>query len=63
MAKPQVAGSCGCGRSPTRQCCGWHALDESDYLDRLNEYRDSEIQKQKLDELEALRQQAMNLWF
>lgn len=29
----QLANSqtCGCGRSPTGQCCGWHGLTEEDY--------------------------------
>ena len=63
MAKPQVAGKCGCGRSPTGMCCGWHALTEDAYQQRLAEHNDSEIQKQKTDELESYRQQAMDLWF
>ena len=63
MAKPETAGRCGCGRSPTGMCCGWHALTESAYQQRLAEYRDSEIQKQHQDELESYRQQAMDLWF
>jgi hypothetical protein len=63
MAKPEVAGRCGCGRSPTGVCCGWHALTEDAYQQRLDEYRDSEQQKQRQDELESYRQQAMNLWF
>ena len=63
MAKPAVAGKCGCGRSPTGLCCGWHALSESAYQERLAEYQDSQEQQQKTDELEAYRQQAMNLWF
>jgi hypothetical protein len=24
-------GSCGCGRSPTGNCCGWHGLSEEMY--------------------------------
>ena len=24
-------GTCGCGRSPTGNCCGWHALSEELY--------------------------------
>jgi len=38
-------GSCGCGRSPSGQCCGWHGLTESEYQAALAEYnrqRDSE---------------------
>ena len=63
MAKPVVAGKCGCGRSPTGVCCGWHALTESAYQERLAEYQDSLAQQQKTDELETYRQQAMDLWF
>jgi hypothetical protein len=44
-------------------CCGWHALTADAYQQRLAEHRDSEIQKQKTDELESYRQQAMDLWF
>jgi len=63
MAKPETAGRCGCGRSPTGMCCGWHALTENAYQQRLAEYNDNEIQKQHQDELESYRQQAMDLWF
>jgi hypothetical protein len=63
MLKPEVAGRCGCGRSPTGLCCGWHALTESAYQERLAEYQDSQVQQQKTDELEAYRRQAMDLWF
>jgi hypothetical protein len=34
--------SCGCGRSPTGQCIGWHGLTDDEYQKRLAEY-----QKQK----------------
>ncbi len=64
MAKPQdKIGSCGCGRSPTGDCCGWHALSESEYQQRLSEYNEAQQQIQKQDELEQYRQQAMSLWF
>jgi hypothetical protein len=63
MPRPEVAGRCGCGRSPTGKCCGWHALTESAYQERLAEYQDSLAQQQKTDELESYRQQAMDLWF
>ena len=29
---------CGCGRSPTGKCIGWHALSEEDYKKKLKEY-------------------------
>lgn len=63
MAKPEVAGSCGCGRSPTGSCCGWHALSEEEYRQRLAEYEDAQLQKQRQNELDAYRDQAMDLWF
>lgn len=30
--------ACGCGRSPTGRCIGWHALTEEQYWDRLKKY-------------------------
>jgi len=36
-------GSCGCGRSPTGQCIGWHGLTEEQYWDRLKEYNDQAL--------------------
>ena len=63
MAKPETAGGCGCGRSPTGKCCGWHALTEDVYKAKLAEYQDAQAQKQRQDELEAYREQAMSLWF
>jgi hypothetical protein len=31
-------GKCGCGRSPTGKCIGWHSLSEEDFELRLAEY-------------------------
>jgi hypothetical protein len=31
-------GSCGCGRSPTGDCVGWHGLSEEQYRVKLAEY-------------------------
>ena len=31
-------GTCGCGRSPTGDCCGWHGLTEEQYQVKLEEY-------------------------
>ena len=28
---PEEFGRCGCGRSPTGKCCGWHGLSEEMY--------------------------------
>ena len=35
--------SCGCGRSPTGNCVGWHDLSEDDYKKKLEIFK----QKQK----------------
>lgn len=40
-------GSCGCGRSPTGDCCGWHALTEEEYRVRLAEYEDKQNKLQQ----------------
>ena len=29
--KESAVGACGCGRSPTGKCCGWHGLSEEMY--------------------------------
>jgi hypothetical protein len=42
-------GSCGCGRSPSGYCCGWHALSEEDYRIQLAEYEDR-LNKQKTEQ-------------
>ena len=36
---------CGCGRSPTGKCIGWHTLSEEDYLKRRESYEDKKAQK------------------
>jgi hypothetical protein len=39
---PSVAdmkkGTCGCGRSPTGDCIGWHGLNEDQYKQALEKY-------------------------
>jgi hypothetical protein len=30
--------TCGCGRSPTGKCIGWHSLSEEEYKIKLEEY-------------------------
>ena len=51
QAKPGTVGQCGCGRSPTGRCCGWHALTEDEYRRKKDEY-----------ELAVYQQQAAELW-
>ena len=33
-------GSCGCGRSPTGKCIGWHGLSEAEFQKRLVEHQE-----------------------
>jgi hypothetical protein len=54
-------GGCGCGRSPTGICCGWHGLSESVYQERLKIYKESK--KQEDEDLREWQRQAQELWF
>jgi hypothetical protein len=36
--KEMKQGTCGCGRSPTGDCIGWHGLTEDAYQVKLEEY-------------------------
>lgn len=38
-------GQCGCGRSPTGKCIGWHSLAESEFQSKLALYLADEILK------------------
>jgi hypothetical protein len=40
-------GTCGCGRSPTGDCCGWHGLSEDDFRQKLAEWQEKNMQFQK----------------
>ena len=33
---------CGCGRSPTGKCVGWHKLSEDEYLEKVARLKDKE---------------------
>ena len=39
-------GSCGCGRSPTGDCCGWHGLTEDAYKVAKDKWDLAQYQKQ-----------------
>ena len=39
-------GTCGCGRSPTENCIGWHALSESEFQSKLASYLADEQAKE-----------------
>ena len=36
---------CGCGRSPTGKCIGWHNLSEEEYKKKLALYNERQSQK------------------
>ena len=36
---------CGCGRSPTGKCIGWHAFSEEEYIKRKEAYAVKQAQK------------------
>jgi hypothetical protein len=36
-------GTCGCGRSPTGDCCGWHGLTEEDFQQRKELYETGKV--------------------
>lgn len=38
---PEEFGTCGCGRSPTGHCNGWHSLTEEQYQAELTAYEES----------------------
>jgi hypothetical protein len=38
-------GKCGCGRSPTGKCIGWHGLNEEQLKEAQEKYRIDEISK------------------
>ena len=38
-------GTCGCGRSPTGDCIGWHGLSEDEFRQQLAIYEDAALAK------------------
>ena len=42
-------GTCGCGRSPTGDCIGWHALSESEFQSKLASFIADEQSKEIKD--------------
>jgi hypothetical protein len=43
--KMTEAPKCGCGRSPTGNCIGWHALSEEEYQEKKTAYETLQAQK------------------
>lgn len=38
-------GTCGCGRSPTGECIGWHNLSEQSLQQKLSEWQQQNADK------------------
>ena len=36
-------GNCGCGRSPTGKCIGWHGLSEDEFQERKELYETGKV--------------------
>jgi hypothetical protein len=53
-------GKCGCGRSPTGYCIGWHGLSEEMYAHQKMLWMEDELRKDA--ELDEYKKQAQELW-
>jgi len=42
---PEEFGKCGCGRSPTGKCIGWHGLSEEMYQHQKMLWLEDELRK------------------
>lgn len=45
MGNGEYVMACGCGRSPTGKCIGWHKLSEGEYREKLAEYEQKQLEK------------------
>lgn len=43
-------GTCGCGRSPTGDCIGWHGLSEEQFQLELSKYRERVFEEKTREE-------------
>ena len=43
-------GTCGCGRSPTGDCIGWHGLTEEQFQLELAKYREKVLEEKTREE-------------
>jgi hypothetical protein len=53
-------GKCGCGRSPTGKCIGWHGLTEEEFRHKQMLWMEDELRKDA--ELEEYKHQAQEIW-
>jgi hypothetical protein len=52
--------ACGCGRSPTGFCIGWHGLSEEMYQHQKMLWMEDQLRKDQ--ELAEYQQQAQEIW-
>ena len=55
-----TTGTCGCGRSPTGNCIGWHNLTEEMYQHQKMLWLEDQMRKDA--EIEEYKKQAQELW-
>ncbi len=53
-------GTCGCGRSPTGDCIGWHSLTEELYQHKKMLWMEEQLKNDQ--EIEEYKKQAQELW-
>jgi len=53
-------GRCGCGRSPTGKCIGWHGLSEEMYQHQKMLWLEDQLRQDA--ELEEYQKQAQEIW-
>jgi hypothetical protein len=46
-------GRCGCGRSPTGKCIGWHGLEEGEFREKLAEWELSDLNRRLKEDKES----------
>jgi hypothetical protein len=42
-------GTCGCGRSPTGDCIGWHGLEEGEFREKLAEWELNDLSRRQTE--------------
>ena len=48
MSEVSEVNECGCGRSPTGKCIGWHALSEEDFRAKLKAFEEKKKNKNQV---------------
>jgi hypothetical protein len=53
-------GKCGCGRSPTGKCIGWHGLSQEQFQRAQANWLEEQMKRDQ--ELEEYQKQAQEMW-